>query len=175
MLKKVFLFSLLLVLASTVSMAAINVDAEGKTQKYPDGSTLNVAAARNLFVEYYGVRVFVPKGEKLSLRCSAAEEDNNIFCSGNGFKNIKVGNSTLSTDKEAKFIISQNGEVKIESGSLVVRDKNDNVAILGAGSTYTIPVASLTEDSFINVSKQFENNYEQVLKDRVLSPSAPRN
>ncbi len=175
MLKKVLLFSLFLVLTSTSSMAAINVDAEGKSQKYPDGSTLNVSAARNLYIDYYGVSVFIPKGEKLSLRCADAEEGNSVFCSGDSFKNVKIGDSILSTDKETKFVISQNGEIKIESGDLVIRDKNDNVAILGSGSAYTLPIVSLINDSYISVSKQSESSYEQVQKDRVLSPSAPRN
>lgn len=175
MLKKVLLFSLFLALASTSSMAAINVDAEGKTQKYPDGSTLNVSAARNLYVEYYGVRVFVPKGEKLSVRCSGVEEDKNIYCSGNKFKNIKIGDVTLSTDKQTKFAISQDGEIKLEEGSLVVKDKKDNIVILGAGNAYKVPVLALMEDSFITVSRPSQSNYEQILKDSVLSPSAPRN
>lgn len=175
MLKKFLLFSLFLVLASTSSMASISVDAEGKAQKYPDGSTLNVAAARNLYVEYYGVKVFIPKGEKLSVRCSGVEEDKNIYCSGDKFKNIKIGDSTLSTDKPTKFAISQDGEIKVEEGNLVVKDKKDNIVILGAGNTYKVPVLTLNEDSFIAVSKPSQSNYEQILKDRVLSPSAPRN
>jgi hypothetical protein len=175
MLKKFLLFSLFLVLASTSSMASISVDAEGKAQKYPDGSTLNVSAARNLYVEYYGVKVFIPKGEKLSVRCSGVEEDKNIYCSGDKFKNIKIGDSTLSTDKPTKFSISQDGEIKVEDGNLVVKDKKDNVVILSAGNTYKVPVLALNEDSFAAISKPNESNYEQVLKDRVLSPSAPRN
>ncbi len=175
MLKKFLLFSLLLVLASTGSMAAIGVDAEGKTQKYPDGSTLNISAARNLFVEYYGVRVFVPKGEKLSLRCSGVEEDKNIYCSSDKFKNVKIGENTLSTDKKTRFAISQDGELKLEEGSLVVKDRNDNIVILEPGNVYKVPVLALMEDSFVTVSKPSENNYEQILKDTVLSPSAPRN
>ena len=168
-------FSLLLVLTSTVSMAAIIVDAEGKSQKYPDGSTLNVSAARNLYVEYYGIRVFIPKGEKLSVRCSDAQEDNNIYCTGDRFKNIKIGDSSLSTDKQTKFVINQTGEIKVESGNLVVKDKKDNIAILGAGNSYKVSVIALTEDSFISVSKTSQSNYEQIQKDNVLSPSAPRN
>ena len=175
MLKKFLLFSLFLLLASANSMAAIGVDAEGKTQKYPDGSTLNVSAARNLFVEYYGVRVFIPKGEKLAVRCSGIEEDKNIYCSGDKFKNIKIGSISLSTDKQTKFAISQDGEIKLEEGSLVVKDKDDNIVILDPGNVYKVPVLALMEDSFITVSKPSQSNYEQVLKDGVLSPSAPRN
>lgn len=175
MLKKVLLFSLFLVLASTNSMAAISVDAEGKTQKYPDGSTLNVSAARNLYVEYYGVRVFIPKGEKLAVRCSGIEEDKNIYCSGDKFKNIKIGNISLSTDKQTKFAVSQDGEIKLEEGSLVIKDKDDNIVILESGNIYKVPVLALMEDSFITVSEPSQSNYEQIVKDSVLSPSAPRN
>lgn len=175
MLKKFLLFSLFVVLASTSSIAAIGIDAEGKTQKYPDGSTLNISAARNLFVEYYGVRVFVPKGETISLRCSGVEEDKNIYCSGEKFKNVKIGDNTLSTDKHTRFSISQDGEIKLEEGSLVVKDKDDNIVILEPGNVYKVPVLALMEDSFITVSKPSQESYEQVLKDAVLSPSAPRN
>ena len=63
MLKKLVVFSVFCFLGVTGAMADIVVDAEGKVQKYPDGSTLNVSAAKNIYTEYFGFKAFIPKGE----------------------------------------------------------------------------------------------------------------
>lgn len=175
MLKKFCLLSVLFFLCSTFVLADIIVDAEGKSQKYPDGSTLNVVAAKNIYIEYYGVKCFIPKGERLSLRCSNNEESNSVYCSGNKFKNIKIGDSTLTTDKVAVFVVSQNGVMRVETGAIVVKDNKGNIVILEQGYTYKINTEVNPTDSFIPVKKQSKQHYEQVQKDLILSPSAPRN
>ena len=54
MLKKFLLFTLLLGLTATASMADILINADGKSQKYPDGSTLNLFFAA-LLVFIFGI------------------------------------------------------------------------------------------------------------------------
>lgn len=174
MLKKFLMFALLLGVATTTVFADIVVKAEGKAQSYPDGSTLNVSAARDIAIDYYGVRCFIPKGQKLSLRCSGADQNNVVFCSGKNFKNIKIGNSTIVTDKEVSFSVAQDGSLNIDSGAMVVKDNKDGIAILEQGNTYKVETGLNLSDSVFPV-KEDNQKYEQVQKDRVLSPSAPRN
>lgn len=175
MLKKFLLFTLLFGLTVVPAMADILISADGKTQKYPDGSTLNIAAARNITVEYYGLKCFIPKGQKISLRCSGLDESNTVFCSGKNFKDIKFGESTLVTDKDVSFTISQDGTINIASGAMVAKDKQDNIVILEQGNSYKIDTPLSLSDSMFPINKKADQQYEQVQKDRVLSPSAPRN
>ena len=63
----------------------------------------------------------------------------------------------------------------MEKGSLVVKDKDENVAILSQGNTYRINMEVPSSESFIVMSEPSEESYEQIQKDIVLSPSAPRN
>lgn len=175
MLKKLVLFTLLFGLTATAAVADIHINADGKSQKYPDGSTLNISAARNLTVDYYGVKCFIPKGQKISLRCSGVEENNSIFCSGKDFKGIKVGDATLVTDKEVSFTVSQDGTINVASGAMVAKDKSDNIVILEKGNSYKIDTPLSLSNSMLPVNKGSNQQYEQVQKDRVLSPSAPRN
>lgn len=175
MLKKIYFFTLFLFLFSTTILADIIVDAEGKSQKYPNGSTLNIVAAKNIYVEYYGIKCFIPKGERISLRCSDKDEANAIYCSGSRFQNIKIGDSTLTADRVVVFVVSQNGTLSVESGTVVVKDGKENIVILEQGNTYRIGVNIVPSDAFIKVNKQSQQQYEQVQKDIVLSPSAPRN
>ncbi len=175
MLKKLVLFTLLFGLTATAAVADILINADGKSQKYPDGSTLNISAARNLTVEYYGVKCFIPKGQKISLRCSGVEENNALACSGKDFKGIKIGDATLVTDKDVSFTVSQDGTINIASGAMVAQDKNDNIVILEKGNSYKIDTPLSLSESMLPVDKGSNQQYEQVQKDRVLSPSAPRN
>ncbi len=173
--RKIFLICAFFLACSSALMAEIIVNAEGKVQKYPDGSTLNVVAAKNLIIDYYGIKIFVPKGERLSIRCSEADESNAVYCSGENFKNIKIGSDTIYSDKPVSFVITPNGEMTVEKGNLVVTDQKGNVAILEQGNSYKVDVALNPSDSFVPVSVTKEEAYEQVEKDIVLSPSAPRN
>lgn len=176
MLNKFVMFIVALVVCTGSLFAEVIVNAEGKVQKYPDTSTLNVAAATDLTIEYYGVRIFIPKGEKLSVRCSDVNEENSVFCSGSKFKNIKIGNDKFSTDRNVSFVISQKGELTLEKGSMAVTDKNNNTAVLEKGKTYTVEVSVVPADSFIPTGKiTKQSQYEQMEKDIVLSPSSPRN
>lgn len=175
MLKKLVVFSVFCFLGVTGAMADIVVDAEGKVQKYPDGSTLNVSAAKNIYTEYFGFKAFIPKGERISMRFSDKDENRMVYCSGNNFNNVKIGDTFFSTDKNTAFAISQDGNLKVEKGSLVVKDKDENVAILSQGNTYRINMEVPSSESFIVMSEPSEESYEQIQKDIVLSPSAPRN
>ena len=175
MLRKILIFSMFLFLGVTSAVADIVVDAEGKIQKYPNGSTLNVSAAKNLYIEYYGVKVFVPKGEKISLRFSDKDEDNMIYGSGDKFNNIKIGDTALASESKTSFAVSQDGDLKVEKGSLIIKDTEENVAILSQGNSYKIEMDSSSSDSFVPLSEPSQESYEQVQKDLVLSPSAPRN
>ena len=175
MLKKLVLLTLLFGLTATASMADILISADGKKQKYPDGSTLNIAAARNITVEYYGLKCFIPKGQKISLRCSGVEENNVVFCSGKDFKNIKFGESTLVTDKDVSFTVSQDGTINIASGAMVAKDKKENIVILEQGNSYKLDTPLSLSESMLPGDKGSNQQHEQVQKDRVLSPSAPRN
>ena len=173
--KKFFLVCLLSLICYSALTAEIIVNAEGKVQKYPDGSTLNVVAAKNLIIDYYGVKIFVPKGERLSVRCSEADEGNAVYCSGDGFKNVKIGSDTIYSDKPVSFVINPNGDLTVEKGNLVVTDQKGNVAILEQGNTYKVDVMINPDDSLVPVSVTKAEAYEQVEKDVVLSPSSPRN
>lgn len=177
MLKNYLFICLFVCFVTTNLMAEIIVSANGKSQKYPDGSTLNVSAARDINIEYYGVNCFIPKGEKVSLRCSDKEDGYKIYFLGNKFKNIKIGDSVLTTDKTVSFVVSHDGVINIESGSLVVKDEKDNVAILEPGNTYKVGFLSSSdvESSFVQIENQSQQQYEQMQEDIVLSPSAPRN
>lgn len=170
-----YFFVTFLFLFSTTLFADIIVDAEGKSQKYPDGSTLNVAATKNIYVEYYGIKCFIPKGERISLRCSDKDEDYAVYFSGKKFKDIKVANTTLTTDKISVFVVSQSGVLRVEAGTIVVRDKKENIAILEQGNTYKVNINIIPLDSFVPINKNSQQQYEQVQQDIILSPSAPRN
>ena len=109
------------------------------------------------------------------MRCSTSEEGHAIFCSGKNFKNIKFGESILLTDKEVSFVVSQDGSINVLSGAMVAKDKRDNVVILEKGNNYKIETPLKLSESIQPEVKDTEEEYEQVQKDRVLSPSAPRN
>jgi hypothetical protein len=173
--KRIFLLLAFFLCCSSALMAEIIVNAEGKVQKYPDGSTLNVVAAKNLIVDYYGINVFVPKGEKISVRCSEVDEGNAVYCSGEGFKNVKIGSDTIYSDKEVSFVVTPNGDLTVEKGNLVITNQKGNVAILEQGNTYKVDIALNPRDSFVPVSVTKVEAYEQAEKDSVLSPSSPRN
>ena len=172
--KKIFLvFALFLVFVSA-SMAEIVVNAEGKVQKYPDGSTLNVVAAKNLIIDYYDIKIFVPKGERISIRCSEVDEGNSVYFSGEGFKNIKIGSNTISSDKPVSFVVTLNGDLSVQKGNLVVNDQKGNVAILEQGNNYKVDTIINPSDTFLPVSVVETGEYEQAERD-ILSPSSPRN
>lgn len=168
-------FAVFLFLFSTTVSADVIVDAEGKSQKYPDGSTLNIVAAKNIHIEYYGIKCFIPKGERISLRCSDKDEEHAVYFSGKEFKNIKLGDVTLTTDKVTVFVVSQDGVLRVETGTIVIRDKKGNIAILEQGNTYKVSTNIISSDSFVPVNKNSQQQYEQVQQDIILSPSAPRN
>ena len=176
MLKKLSFLLIIFFAALTCATADILVNAGGKVQKYPDGSTLNVAAAKTLALKYYGVRIVVPKGEKISFRFSDKEEGNVICCSGNRFKNIRIGDSVFFAEKKTSFVVSLDGKVIVDEGSLAIKDKKDNVVVVQQGDSYTNNIGKTLKDSFPKESnKPSKSSYEQIQKDIVLSPSAPRN
>ena len=168
--KNMILFVLFLFLFLTNANADIIVNSEGKTQQYPDGITLNVSDVKNLEFEYYGIKMFVPKGEKISARFSDEDTNYMIFCTGDSFKNIKIGNLTVYSDNPVSFSVSQSGKLKIEKGNLTVKDEKDKVVVLGKGSTYDFLVNALSVESAKKSSKK-----TKIIKNSVLSPSAPRN
>lgn len=175
MLKKLSFLFVISFFAVTVATADILVNAGGKVQKYPDGSTLNVAAAKTLSFKYYGVKIVVPKGQKISLRFTDKDENNVIYCSGNNFKNIKIGDSVFFADKKTSFVVSLDGKVIVDEGSLAIKDKKDNVVVIEQSDSYTINIGKTLKDSYPKESKPSKSSYEQIQKDVVLSPSAPRN
>ncbi len=175
MLRKLSFLLIISFIAVTCATADILVNAGGKVQKYPDGSTLNVAAAKTLAFKYYGVKLVVPKGEKISFRFSDKEEGNAVYCSGNSFKNIRVGDSVFFADKKTSFVVFPDGKVIVDEGSLAIKDKKDKVVVVEHGGSYTINIGKTLKDSSPKESKPSKSSYEQIQKDMVLSPSAPRN
>lgn len=175
MLKKLSFLFVISFFAVTSVTADILVNAGGKVQKYPDGSTLNVAAAKTLSFKYYGVRMLVPKGQKISLRFSDKEENYAVYCSGNSFKNIRIGDSVFFADKKTSFVVSLDGKVIVDEGSLAIKDRKDKVVVVDHGNSYAINMGKTLKDSSPKESKPSKSSYEQIQKDIVLSPSAPRN
>jgi hypothetical protein len=172
MLKKITIsLMLFLFLFLTNVYADIIVDAEGKIQQYPDGITLNIADVKNLSFEYYGIKMFVPKGEKISIRFSDEDTNYMIFCTGDSFKNIKIGNVTVYSDKPISFSVSQDGKLKVGKGSLTVKDEKDKVVVLGQGNIYELLGGALSVEPIINKSKKSK----KITRNSVMSPSAPRN
>ena len=112
------------------------------------------------------------------MRCLEQNEGNVVFCTSDKFKNIKIGDTTVSADKQTSFSITQDGDLNIDNGTLVSVNEKGKVAILEQGNTYKVAVAVNPKDTFIitDISKyESDSNNEQILKDYVLSPSAPRN
>ena len=175
MLKKLSFLFVISFLAVTFVNADILVNAGGKIQRYPDGSTLNVAAAKTLSLKYYGIRIVVPKGEKISLRFTDKDEGNMVYCSGNKFKNIKIGDSVFFAEKKTSFAVSLDGKITVDEGSLAIKDAKENVVVVEQGDSYTINIGKTLKDSSPRESKPSKSSYEQIQKDNVLSPSAPRN
>lgn len=175
MLKKLLMFSIVFSFTVTGAIADVLVNAGGKIQRYPDGSTLNVAAAKTLSLKYYGIRIVVPKGEKISFRFTDKDEGNMVYCSGNKFKNIKIGDSVFFAEKKTSFAVSLDGKITVDEGSLAIKDSKENVVVVEQGDSYTISIGKTLKETSPKETKSSKSSYEQIQKDNVLSPSAPRN
>jgi hypothetical protein len=158
-----------------ISSADILVRSESGAQKYPAGSTLNIDAVKNISVEYQNTVIFIPEGQKLSIRCAQANEDNRIFITGSDFK-IKIGAETVTVKGSSSFTIdSITGKLYVEKGDIEVADKDGNVGFYSQGSSYQLKLDSnVVKDGFLPISLQKKSQYEQAEQDVILSPSAPR-
>jgi len=173
--KCLFTFFVFLLFVS-ISSADILVRSESGAQKYPDGSTLNIDAVKNISIEYQNTVIFIPEGQKLSVRCSQSDENNIIFINGTDLKDIKIGSDTINTKGPVSFTIdSVTGKLYIENGDLEIIDKDGNAAILSQGGSYQLKLdVNSAKDGFLPISLQRKTQYEQAEQDIILSPSAPR-
>ena len=198
--KKVLLSLMFVCLLSGFAFAEITVISGGKMARYPDGTKLKITAVDDVTVMYHGQVIVIPKGESVSLRCSGASENNNIFLtSDNGFKNVKIGNKAFSSGSSTAMVIDKGGSVAVEQGTVAAVNKDGSVAFVEAGKTTSVDhteavakavakaaeisnpkpasVVSSNKDSNSTTVVDTEDNesaYEQAAKDEDISPSAPR-
>lgn len=173
--KKCLIAFFVILLFAGISSADVLVRSESGAQKYPDGSTLNIDAVKNISIEYQNTVIFVPEGQKLSIRCAKANEDNRIFISGSDFK-IKIGSETINAKGNISFTIdSITGKLYVEKGDLEVADKDGNISFFSQGASYQLKLdINSARDGFLPINLQKKSQYEQAEQDVILSPSAPR-
>lgn len=172
--KKILAVALFLMLNISLASASVVVVTDQGSKAYPDGSTLNIKAEKDMDVVFYGVKASIKKGEKVSLKCLIEDGKPMFYVSGDEIKGLTINKNVFTASSSSAMKIDvENGDVEVLKGNVNVTDKKGNTAFLKKGSigvvdVYVEPALGIGEAQNLKTS-----NYIQAEKD-VLSPSAPR-
>lgn len=175
--KKIFGLALVLALSVGLADASVIVKTDKGSRSYPDGSTLNINAERDMTVSFYGVKVNVKKGEKLTLKCLVENGEPVIYVVGDNIDNVNINkNDFVSSKNAAMKINAEKGEGEVLKGNFEVTNNNGDTAFLKKGSEFSVGVFSEpTVD--VNKEKMNETSYMEqeraIIEKQTLSPSAP--
>ena len=176
--KKIIWFSLFLVLGVGLADASVVVKTDQGSRSYPDGSTLNIKAERDMKISFYGLTAKVKKGEKVSLKCLIEDGEPVMYVVGDNVDNFNLNkNDFVSSKSAAMKVNAQTGGVEVVNGNFEVTDKKGETAFLKKGSQFKIDVYSEPE---VDVNREQMNDTDSMEEERsylekqTLSPSAPR-
>lgn len=170
--KKILSIALFLLLNVSMVSAAIVVTTDQGKKSYPDGSTLNVKAEKDMNVLFYGVKMAVKKGENVSLKCLVEDGKPMVYVSGDEIKGIVVNNNTFFASTGAVMKVDgESGQVEVLKGNISVMDKKGNTAFLNKGSVYDV---DMYPESMKDISVNQKDNTQEEKDTLMLSPSAPR-
>ena len=178
--KKIFCFVLFLLFGIGVADASVVVKTDKGSRSYPDGSTLNIKAEKDMKISFYGVTVNVKKGEKVSLKCLIEDGEPVIYMSGDNIDNVAVNDNDFVSSKNAAMKVNAgSGDVEVLKGNFEVTDKKGSTAFLKKGSQFRVGVY---QEPTVDVNRENMNDTESAEEERsyiekiqeTLSPSAPR-
>ncbi len=171
--KKIMVLGLLLLLSFSLAEASVVVKTDKGSRSYPDGSTLNIKAEKDMKISFYGVNVNVKKGEKVTLKCLIEDGEPVIYVIGDNVDNVSINNNEFVSSKGAAMKINANdGSAEVIDGKFEATDKKGNTAFLKKGSQFKLDVYS---EPTVDVNKEQSNDTEHMEAERsILSPSAPR-
>ncbi len=188
--KKIVLFVFGLLLAgSTLTTAAAQLPTKGKIV-----NTRIVQASKDTLINYYGVRVFVPKGQTVIMGLA---EDGSVVVRGNNLQGVQVGQGTLSSNGMVVFNVQPKSQViTVHRGTVVVQDAQGRSASVSSGAAVSavnirtpvtpnlanVQAVEAALPSFVAETEVTSAAAEQAVQDveetkqaeeEVLSPSAP--
>ena len=173
-------FGALLMVAS--AQAAVTVEANGKVTNYNSGSVVSATGNMDTTVTYNGVKIFIPKGVKVTVKQAA---NGDVTVEGSNFAGVKINNATVNATGNASFSVNPSTQViTVNQGYITVTDPNGKTAGVAKGaSVYAqnvlqgseatvsseVPAFVAATDVRSTVSEQAAQNVAETL-----SPSAPR-
>jgi len=188
--KAIILFVSFFAFACVGAEAMITVNDNGKMSKYPAGSVVKIHSSRNLYIEYNGVTIFIPKDTNVILREEMVSGERTLMFRGEDISGIKIGDLNISAKGGVAFSFSPSAKsVEVLSGALVIKNKKGEPALYYAGETYQPGYASSEDNSgetpakvqgkiVTSVQNRGSSAYEQASKniqeEEVLSKSSPR-
>ncbi len=170
-----------LLLAATVQ-AAVTVEANGKATNYKNGSVVSVTGTTDTTVTYNGVKVFIPKGAKVTVK-EAANGD--VIVEGTNFTGVKINKATINGTGNTSFAVNPNTQlITVNKGYITVSDAKGKTVAVPQGSSVsaknigqTAAAAGEAVPAFVAPTAVTSAAYEQAAQNaeesKVLSPSAP--
>ena len=176
--KKLFLMVVFTVLFCAVfSYAAVTVSVGEYKKTYENIARFAIDAQEDAVIVCDGLRIVVPKGQKVIVRADVNEKGETIMSiSGTGLKNIEINGYILSSTEKSFFTVnSKTGEVIVLDGYLTVKDSKDHIMFAAKNVPFTIDL-SLSSDmnTTLEIISTVTDNDEKKQEQKDLSPSAPR-
>ena len=176
-------FGALLMVAS--AQAAVTVEANGKVTNYNSGSVVSATGNMDTTVTYNGVKIFIPKGVKVTVKQAA---NGDVTVEGSNFAGVKINNATVNATGNASFSVNPSTQViTVNQGYITVTDPNGKTAGVAKGASVSaknVVQASAAASSADEVpafvaatavsSTVSEQATQNVYETETLSPSAPR-
>ena len=175
--KRIVLVLFMIMLGANFAYTAVTVSIGEYKKVYQSNARFGIDADEDVIIESNGVKIIVPKGQKVIVRADINEKGETIISiSGSSFKDINVNGYTLSSNEKTSFTInSKTGEILVVDGYLTIKDPKGHMLFAAKNVPFTIDLtATLNTDSPINIIKKISNEDEKRQEIEDLSPSAPR-
>ncbi|MDD5021029.1 MAG: hypothetical protein PHR82_02695 [Endomicrobiaceae bacterium] len=175
--KRAVLVLFMIMLGVNFAYTAVTVSIGEYKKVYKSSARFGIDADEDVIIESNGMKIVVPKGQKVIVRADVNEKGETIISiSGSSFKDINVNGYDLSSNEKSFFTINaKTGEILVVDGYLTIKDPKGHMLFAAKNVPFTIDLTTtLNTDSPINIIKKISNEDEKRQEIEDLSPSAPR-
>lgn len=175
--RKLFPVLLVVLFCASFSYSAVTVSLGKNKKVYENTATFAIDAQEDTIIESDGLKIVVPKGQKVMVSANVNEKGETIITvSGTGTKNIKINGYSISSNEKSSFTVnSKTGEVLVQEGYLTIKDSKGNTMFAGKGVPFTIDLSvPLMGSPKLDAMNKIVDKDEKKQEEQDLSPSTPR-